>query len=360
MGDSIDVDEGTVALEGWLARRLDGAADLRLTPAGKPSSGFSAETSIFWGDYEVDGQPRRERFVLRRETPDPPVYPSQVPGLTTEVEIQYRVMAALAEAGAVPLAPLHGYEADPSVLGAPFFVMGFVDGQVPIESPMYTVEGFFTELAPPRREAMLRHGVEAMAAVHRLDWSAAGLGWLVAPGATPGTRAQLDLWRAYGERELGERRHPVWERALAWLEPRLPDTSELSLCWGDPRPGNIIWADDRPRCLTDFEAACIAPPEVDLGWWLMSDRWAHEITGIERLEGEPTRAEQTAAYEAALGRAVGDTTWWEVFAATRYTAIVVRVMNRVVERGHMPADHTIWLENPAAACLAQLLDEVGA
>jgi aminoglycoside phosphotransferase (APT) family kinase protein len=240
--------------------------------------------------------------------------------------------------------------------------MGFVDGQVPIEAPMYTTEGFFTELAPERRRTMLLAGVEAMADVHRLDWRAADLGWLVSPeaGGAPSTHQQLDIWQAYGERELGDRRHPDWERALAWLRAEVPEGSPPALCWGDPRPGNVIWRDDHPACLTDFEAACIAPPELDLGWWLMSDRWAHEVTGVERLPGEPSRAAQAAAYEVALGREVGPTAWWEVFAATRYTAIVVRVMNRMVDRGHLPADHTIWLENPAASCLAQLLEEVGA
>ena len=47
--------------------------------------------------------------------------------------------------------------------------------------------------------------------------------------------------------------------------------------------------------------------------------------------------------------------WYEIFAAARYCAIVVRVMNRAVDRGLMPADHTIWLENPASAALESLL-----
>jgi hypothetical protein len=34
-------------------------------------------------------------------------------------------------------------------------------------------------------------------------------------------------------------------------------------------------------------------------------------------------------------------------------------MNRWEQRGDLPADHTIWLENPASAALASLLDELG-
>ena len=56
---------------------------------------------------------------------------------------------------------------------------------------------------------------------------------------------------------------------------------------------------------------------------------------------------------------MGDTTWYEVFAAARYCAIVVRVMNRMVDRGQLPPDHRIWIENPVVPCLAALMEEAG-
>jgi aminoglycoside phosphotransferase (APT) family kinase protein len=131
------------------------------------------------------------------------------------------------------------------------------------------------------------------------------------------------------------------------------------LCWGDPRPGNIIWNDHRAACVTDWEAVYIGPPELDLGWWLMFDRWAHETSGItERAEGDLTRDEQTALYEQLVGRPVGDTTWYEVFAAARYAAIVVQVMNRWADRGDLEPDHTIWIDNPVVPCLVSLLDDL--
>src|SRR5690606_38027215 len=99
--------------------------------------------------------------------------------LEVEIDIQYRVMQALTTHTAVPLAPLVGYEPDPSVLGAPFFVMGFVEGEVPTESPPYTESGFFVDAAPADRTRMVENGLRTLAAVHRLDWRAAGLDWLV-------------------------------------------------------------------------------------------------------------------------------------------------------------------------------------
>jgi aminoglycoside phosphotransferase (APT) family kinase protein len=355
------------ALAPWLRDHIAGARSVDVLGLDKPTSGFSAETLVLDARIDYGDGPVEERFVLRKETPDPPVYPQQAPGTDVEIEIQYRVMDAVARHSPVPIAPLVGYEPDPSVLGTQFFVMRHVAGQVPIESPPYTQEGFFVGASPEQRTQLIDRGLQTMAAVHAIDWRAAGLEWLVAPGTTPGWRQQLDVWTAYAERELAGRVHPTYAEGQAWLRAHLPGELPVGLCWGDPRPGNMIWRDFENVCTTDFEAASIAPAEVDLGWWLLFDRTMHEDAGLqgdgtrrsERLPGDVSRDEQRAIYERHAGRPVGDTTWFEIFAGVRYCAIVVRVMNRLVDRGMMPPDHTVWLENPAASALRSLLDEVG-
>jgi aminoglycoside phosphotransferase (APT) family kinase protein len=239
--------------------------------------------------------------------------------------------------------------------------MGFVDGDVPIESPPYTTAGFFVDAAPGERRRLVEDGLRVLARVHAVDWRAAGLDWLLRPGGRGDVDEQLDLWSRYADDELHGRRHPAMADGWAWLRANRPASADVGppvLCWGDPRPGNMIWRSFSCGCVTDFEAAAIAPAAVDVGWWLLFDRSMHEAVGVDRLPGEPDRAEQRALYERFAGHAAGDPTWWEVFAAVRYSAIVVRVMNRAVARGLMPADNVVWLENPAATCLSQLLDEL--
>lgn len=339
----------------WLAARL-GVGRVRITDIGRPTSGFSAETVLFTA-ATADGD---RRLVLRRETPDPPVYPTQVPGLTVEVEIQYRAMEAMANASDVPLAPLVGYEGDTGVLGTQFFVMGAVEGDVPIENPPYTQVGFFVDATPDQRRRMIAGGLDVLARVHAVDWTEAGFDWLLPDGEEPTAARQLRIWEEYAYRELDGRTHPGIDRARDWLRANLPAGGSPAVCWGDPRPGNIIWRDYRPACATDWEAVSIAPPEVDVGWWLFFDRTMHEAVGVARPEGDPARDEQRAIYAAAAGRDPGDLTAFEVLSGLRYAAIVVRVMNRLVARGDLPADQTIWIENPPALALTQLLDEIGA
>jgi aminoglycoside phosphotransferase (APT) family kinase protein len=259
----------------------------------------------------------------------------------------------------VPIAPLVGFEQDASVLGRQFFVMGFVDGEVPKVSPSYTTSGFFAEATPAQRRAMVTDGLRRLAQIHAVDWRD-GFGWLVPPGAEPGTAHQLALWEAFLRRELGERAHPTVDRALAWLHANVPAGEPTSVTWGDGRLGNIIWRDFRCACLTDFENVAVASPDQDLGWWLMFDRWSHETFGAPRLPGEPSLDEQREIYAGFAEHDVSDTRFHEIFAALRYCAIIVRVANRSAARGQPMASETFWRDNPVSSLLAAMLDEISA
>ena len=114
-------------------------------PRCATASGFSAKTLFVPLRYERDGKSVAEKVVLRVENPEPAIYPQQAPGIDVEIDLQYRVMEALLETGKLPLAPLYGYESDATILGQPFFVMGFVEGDVMVENPPYAFEGFFVD-----------------------------------------------------------------------------------------------------------------------------------------------------------------------------------------------------------------------
>lgn len=350
-------DELAAALGRWLSPRLDSEATVTLE--GKPGSGYSAETLVFTATTAAGD----ERLVLRRDTAGPSPYPEQAEGLGNGVALQHTVARALD--GRVPVAPIVGYEPSPDGLGAPFFVMRFVAGVVPIEDPPCTREGFYAEAPPALRTAMHESGLAAMAALHAVPWRSGPLAALDPPGTTPGAARQLDLCTAHLEAGLRGRTAPVFDDALAFLRstvPAGPARDDVVLLWGDGRLGNVIWGPDdgEARALTDFESVAVGERELDLGWWLMADRWMHEGSDVERLPGEPTRAEQVALYERAAGRTVGPTGWYEVFAALRFSMTAVHVLTRWEQNGALPPDHPYWRDNPATLVLRQLLDEQGA
>jgi aminoglycoside phosphotransferase (APT) family kinase protein len=244
------------------------------------------------------------------------------------------------------------------VLGAPFFVMRHVAGDVPGEDPPYTRSGFFVDATPAQRGQFVAEGLRTLARVHQTDIDDPGLAMLHAPGVRHGPQRQLEVWEGDLREGLAGRSTPLFEECLSWLHEGPPPETTVVFSWGDSRPGNMIWQDFGVACITDFEGAALGPRELDVGWWLMFDRWMHEGSGVARLSGEPERSEQRTMYEEAAGTSIGSTTWYEVFSALRFADTVVQVMNRWVARGAIPADQTVWRDNPATALLADMFEEV--
>ncbi len=346
------------ALRDWISRRFPERADVTVTGIDFPAgTGFSNETVFFDAAWTEAGEPNRERYVGRVEPSDGGMFPTQTPQCSVSVGLQHRVMEAVAAAGVVPVPPLVGYEPDPSVLGQPFFVMGFVEGRIPADHPRYSESGFVVEEATPQqRREMVLSGLEAMAGVHAIDWRRADLGWLDASGSgVPSQAVQLDLYRRYAAAELAGRPHPVLARALDWLVAHDPGDDRIGLSWGDARIGNIIWQDYRPAAVCDWEACALGPTEADLGWWLMFDRMVFDNPGVARPAGYPTRSEMVTHYELVSGRSGRDPHYWEVFAAMRFCAIFIRLGDRMARSGLLGEGVNPAVGNMVTAGLADLL-----
>jgi aminoglycoside phosphotransferase (APT) family kinase protein len=105
------------------------------------------------------------RIVLRR----PPLHP--VPEGAHDVSREHRIVAALAEAE-MPVPEVLGLCEDRSVLGAPFFLMAYVDGMVP------RGRADVLALSPQARLRATEELVDAVARLHSLDVDRVGLGAL--------------------------------------------------------------------------------------------------------------------------------------------------------------------------------------
>jgi aminoglycoside phosphotransferase (APT) family kinase protein len=270
-------------------------------------------------------------------------------------------MRAVGGAGAAPVPPLLGSEPDPAILGQPFFVMGFVEGVIPSDLPRYSQVGFLVDDATPeQRRRMVATGLATMGRIHALDWRSIDLGWLDASGTgEPSTVVQVELYRRYAIVALAGRDHPVLMRAFDWLATNDPQDERIGLSWGDSRLGNVIWRDYEPVAVCDWEACALSPTEADVGWWLMFDRMSFDDLGATRMEGFPTRDEMITLYQDASGREVRDPHYWEIFATMRYCAIMIRLADRMVATGLVPADVNLSVANDVTAALARQLDRGG-
>jgi hypothetical protein len=113
------------SLRGWFEKTA-GWSEVRITDLQIPiATGFSNETVVFSAEWREGGEHHAERLVARIEPPDGGLFPVQTPEVAVSVGLQYRIMDAVGRLGAAPVPPLVGFEADPGVLGQPFFVMRF-------------------------------------------------------------------------------------------------------------------------------------------------------------------------------------------------------------------------------------------
>lgn len=358
-----DLEKTRLALEEWLADRMpdaDGVTVAELTVPG--GTGFSNETLLFDVSWREDGEEQARSLVGRLQTSEPTVFPD------LDVTRQARVMQAIAEHSDVPVPEVLWVEDDPSVLGTPFFVMEKVEGVIPTDVPSYNEVGFIAEMPAADRRRLWESAVEKMARVHRVDWQAAGLGFLDEPEhGAPGVDQHLAYLRRYRDWAVGGRPFPIAERAWDWIERHRPGGSgpgagvgAVGLCWGDARLSNMIFSGTECVAVLDWEMVLLGPPERDLGWWLYFDRFSADGYGVPRLDGLPGRDESIAHYESLLGRPVGDVEFWEVVAGFYFVVIMVRVGSTLRRMGLLADDQPFEFENPSCDLLATVLSERGA
>lgn len=336
-------------LAAWLAQRT-GAADVEVGEVSIPGvSGFSNETLIFDATWDAGSGSERHGLVVRVEPSGHQVFPS------TEFDAQVRVLRALHEEGSVPVPRVLWFEEDRSILGERFVAMERVEGQVPADNPSYHAEGWVTALTPHGRRSVWEGGIDAMAAIHRVDRRAAGLEWIPVRGPA-GLLAQNLAYRSFA---CGDHPMPILDEAVALLEESVPPpVAEPSVCWGDSRIGNMIFgADLAVAAVLDWEMVTAGDPVQDLAWYLLIDRHHHEAFGVPRLDGFPDRPATVARWEAASGRSAEHLDWYELLGAVLYAAILTRVMLLLDASGAMPGMAAMAYDHTGTQLLERLLAE---
>jgi aminoglycoside phosphotransferase (APT) family kinase protein len=238
----IDVDRVTE----WLVGHVDGAvAPLTFDVIAGGHSNLT---------FRVTGADGR-RWVLRR----PPL--GHVLASAHDMGREHRVISGL-QGTAVPVPPVAGICDDVDVNGAPFYVMGFVDGHVVRDRAaadhLLTVEA---------RATASRSLVDTMAAIHAVDLGRAGLDDL---GRHDGYLArQLKRW--YGQWNQQKTRDlPLVDQVHDELLRRIPEQGPATIVHGDYRLDNTM-VDDAGEVIAvlDWEICTLGDPLADLGLLLV-------------------------------------------------------------------------------------------
>jgi aminoglycoside phosphotransferase (APT) family kinase protein len=257
------------------------------------------------------------RYVLRKKPPGELLPKAHL------VEREHRVMSALAGTG-VPVPRTFHLCEDPSVIGTAFFVMEHLEGRVFWDASL-------PGLPPPERRRIHEEMVRVLAALHRVDYAAAGLLDFGQPGSY--FERQASRWiRQYRASQT----EPIeaMERLIDWLPGHLPEDDATSLVHGDYRIDNLIFHPVEPRIIgvVDWELSTLGHPLADLGYHCQA---YHAATPYQPAlapspeNGIPTEAEAIRAYRELTGRGdIEDFEFYVAFSMFRLAAIVQGVYKR--------------------------------
>ena len=206
---------------------------------------------------------------------------------------------------------------DREVIGAPFYVMELVAGDVLSGS----VPDLLDDLAEHDRIA--DELIDALVELHAVDHASLPLEGFGKPTGylERQLRRFLGLWEYNKTRDV-----PEVAQVAAWLAanmPRSDPAQPATLVHGDYRLGNVMYAHGAPARLVtifDWEMATVGDPLADVGY--MTFHWSQagdpptrfSLQNVTKRPGFPTRQELVARYERRSGRSVDELHWYVALA----------------------------------------------
>jgi aminoglycoside phosphotransferase (APT) family kinase protein len=246
--------------------------------------------------------------VVLRRPPRGPLPPS-----AHDVLREARLLRAL-EATSVRAPRVLAQCADLDVIGAPFYVMELIEGEV-ITSAIPRVLDSDAE-----HERIAAELVDALVELHAVDWTTLDLEGFGRP--TGYLERQLrrfgGLWEHNRTREV-----PEVVEVGRWLADHLPPEQPARIVHGDYRLGNVMFAAGAPARLTaifDWEMATIGDPLADVGYMLSHWRERDDppsrfsLQVVTEGDGFPDRRGLVELYARRSGRPVEQLDWYIVLA----------------------------------------------
>jgi aminoglycoside phosphotransferase (APT) family kinase protein len=255
-------------------------------------------------------------WALRRP-PRGPLLPT-----AHDVMREYRVLSAL-QSTAVPVPRVYAACEDPVYIGAPFYLMEYMRGEV-----IRAGTDHFAR-TPELRRAVSEGMVDLLAGLQAVDWRAVGLEGFGRPDGY--LERQLRRWVDQLERTLPHTRPlPVMEQVRDWLKLHIPPSPPATIVHGDFKLDNVMWNPAAPHVIAvlDWEMSTIGDPLADFGWML--SYWpdpedAGSGATMATMPPEPgwlTRGEMIARYETQTGRAMRDFPFYRAFAIFKLAIIM--------------------------------------
>jgi aminoglycoside phosphotransferase (APT) family kinase protein len=265
-------------------------------------------------------------LVLRR----PPL--GHVLPTAHDMSREYRVLSALSGTAIPVPAPL-AFCADTDVIGSPFYLMRYVEGEV-----LRTSEDG-AHVTAAQAGQLSEQLVAMLAAIHSVDIDTVGLSGFGRPDGY--LTRQLARWQRQWELSA-TREMPGYHTLVQRLTAGLPQSADGTLVHGDFRLDNmLVTLEPEPAvaAVVDWEMSTLGDPLADLGLTLMywadpgEEDWLQINVGASVTSGPGflRRAEVAARYAELTGRDISGIGYYLAFGCFKLAVVLEGIHARFLQ-----------------------------
>ena len=296
----------SLRLQPWIDEHVAGAGKIETIEQFK--GGQSNPT------YKVVTESKN--LVLRRKPPGV-LLPS-----AHAVDREYKVMTALQQTS-VPVPKTYGLCEDEEVIGTPFFVMDFLDGNIYWDL-------LLNDKSPAERSDIYASKNNVIAQLHMVNYESVGLSDYGKPGNY--IARQVSRWtKQYIASETQD--IPAMNKLIDWLPSNIPDEDETSIVHGDYRLDNMVFnSKNNVMGVLDWELSTLGHPIADFNYHCMGWRNIPQLVDEKfcKENGIPTEKEYRDMYSEITGKNLNE--HWEfytIFNFFKLAGILQGILGRV-------------------------------
>lgn len=248
---------------------------------------------------------------------------------------------------------------DKEVLGAPFYVMEKVSGEILTAKAAHK-----RGVTPEEFKTISNTWLDTFVEFHSIDYNEANLQDLGRPEGY--VSRQVTNW---GKQYLAAATDdmPAAEKVMAWMEENQPKVYDHTLIHNDFKYDNVVFSDDSWRnisAILDWEMCTLGDPLMDLGtslgYWTTAadgDFMKQGLPSPTIMEGNPSRTDIVQQYALKSGRSVDNIVFYYAYGLFKIAVIAQQIYYRY-KHGHTKDPKFAMLNHAAALCCTTALQAI--
>jgi len=240
---------------------------------------------------------------------------------------------------------------DHNVLGAPFYIMEKIAGEILTAKAAHT-----KGVSPKEFQTISNTWLDAFVEFHGIDYKAAGLEDLGRPEGY--VSRQVSNW---GQQYLAAATDdvPAAQKVMSWMEENQPTRYDHTLIHNDFKYDNVVFSDDNwlnISAILDWEMCTLGDPLMDLGtslgYWTTANDADFMKQGLPSptvMEGNPSRNDIVQAYAQKSSRSMDHIVFYYAYGLFKIAVIAQQIYYRY-QHGHTQDPKFANLNKAAALC----------